>query len=66
LHNKNTIKSVLQEVEGIGEKRRVELHRHFKTMDNLKNATVEQIAQVKGMTKPTAQKLYDFLHKNDV
>jgi excinuclease ABC subunit C len=66
LHNKNTIKSVLQEVEGIGEKRRVELHRHFKTMDNLKLATVEQIAQVKGMTKPTAQKLYDFLHKNDV
>ncbi len=65
LHNKNTIKSVLQEVDGIGEKRRVALHRHFKTMDNLKKATVEDIAKVKGMTKPTAQKLFDFLHQND-
>ena len=62
LHNKNTIKSVLQEVDGIGEKRRVELHRHFKTMENLQKATVEEIAKVKGMTKPTAQKLYNFLH----
>ena len=65
LHNKNTIKSVLQEVDGIGEKRRIALHRHFKTMDNLKSASVEDIAKVKGMTKPTAQKLFDFLHQND-
>ena len=64
LHNKNTIKSVLQEVDGIGEKRRIALHRHFKTMDNLKNASVDDIAKVKGMTKPTAQKLFDFLHQS--
>ena len=65
LHNKNTIKSVLQEVDGIGEKRRIALHRHFKTMDNLKSASIEDIAKVKGMTKPTAQKLFDFLHQKD-
>ena len=65
LHNKNTIKSVLQEVDGIGEKRRIALHRHFKTMDNLKSASIEDIAKVKGMTKTTAQKLFDFLHQND-
>ena len=65
LHNKNTIKSVLQEVEGIGEKRRVALYRHFKSMDNLKNATVDDIAKVKGMTKQTAQKLFDFLHSSE-
>lgn len=62
LHNKNSIKSVLQDVEGIGEKRRIELHRHFKSMDNLRNATVEEIAEVKGMTKPIAEKLYAYLH----
>ncbi len=65
LHNKNSIKSVLQDVEGIGEKRRVELHRKFKSMDNLKQATVQELAAVKGMTTPVAQKLYDFLHAND-
>lgn len=62
LHNKNSIKSVLQDVDGIGEKRRVELYRKFRSMDNLKNATVEEIASVKGMTRPVAEKLYEFLH----
>lgn len=62
LHNKNSIKSVLQDVDGIGEKRRVELHRKFRSMDNLKNATAEEIASVKGMTRPVAEKLYEFLH----
>lgn len=62
LHNKNSIKSVLQDVEGIGEKRRIELHRHFKSMDNLRAATADEIASVKGMTRPTAERLYAFLH----
>lgn len=64
LHNKNSIKSVLQDVEGIGEKRRIELHRHFKSMDNLREATAEEIASVKGMSKPVAEKLYKYLHEN--
>lgn len=63
LHNKNSIKSVLQDVDGIGEKRRIELHRHFKSMENLRGATVEEIASVKGMTMPVAQKLFEFLHQ---
>ncbi len=63
LHNRNSVKSVLQDVEGIGEKRRIELHRHFKSMDNLRAATVEEIASVKGMSRPAAEKLYEYLHE---
>lgn len=62
LHNRNSIKSVLQDVPGIGEKRRIELHRKFKSMDALRQATVEQIAETRGMTKTTAQALYKYLH----
>ncbi|MCH5152763.1 MAG: excinuclease ABC subunit UvrC [Clostridiales bacterium] len=65
LHNKSSIKSVLQDVEGIGEKRRIELHRKFKSMDNLRAATVEEIAETKGITRPIAEKLYEYLHIND-
>lgn len=65
LHNKNSIKSVLQDVDGIGEKRRIELHRKFKSMDNLRAATVEELAAVKGMNVTVAQKLFEFLHSND-
>ncbi len=63
LHNRNSVKSVLQDVEGIGEKRRIELHRHFKSMDNLRAATVEDIASVKGMSRTAAEKLYGYLHE---
>lgn len=62
LHNKNSIKSVLQDVPGIGEKRRIELHRKFKSMDALREATVEEIAETHGMTKPVAEALYKYLH----
>ena len=65
LHNRNSIKSVLQDVEGIGEKRRIELHRKFKSMEALSAASVEDIADTKGMTRPTAEKLYKYLHGED-
>lgn len=65
LHNKNSIKSVLQDVEGIGEKRRIELHRKFKSMDNLTAATVDEVAETKGMTRPTAERLYKYLHPDE-
>ena len=65
LHNRNSIKSVLQDVEGIGEKRRIELHRKFKSMDNLKAASVDEIAETKGMSLATAEKLYEYLHQNN-
>ena len=65
LHNRNSIKSVLQDVEGIGEKRRIELHRKFKSMDNLRAATVEELADVKGMNRATAEKLYEYLHQGE-
>ena len=64
LHNKTSIKSVLQDVEGIGEKRRIELHRKFKSMEALSAASVEEIAETKGMTRATAEKLYKYLHQD--
>ena len=65
LHNRNSIKSVLQDVEGIGEKRRIELHRKFKSLDNLKAATIEDIAETKGMTRTAAERLYEYLHQEE-
>ena len=65
LHNRNSIKSVLQDVEGIGEKRRIELHRKFKSMDNLKAASIDELAETKGMSRATAEKLYEYLHQGE-
>ncbi len=65
LHNRNSIRSTLQDIDGIGEKRRIALHKKFKSMDNLKVATLDDIAKTDGMNMPTAKRLYDFLHKTD-
>lgn len=65
LHNRNSIRSTLQDIDGIGEKRRIALHKKFKSMDNLKAATLDDIAKTDGMNMPTAKRLYEFLHKTD-
>lgn len=55
----------LLQVEGIGKARAKELLRHFKTLTALKNAEVEQLCAVKGMTKPAAEAVYAFYHPED-
>ena len=62
LHGKNSLKTILGEVDGIGPKRQMALYRHFKNVDAIKSATVEQLKSVKGMTATSAQKVYDYFN----
>lgn len=60
LRSKRNLVSVLDHVEGIGPKRWQELWKAFKTLDAMKAATVEELADVEGMNYAAAQTLYDF------
>lgn len=60
LRGKRNLVSVLDHVEGIGSKRRQELWKAFKTLDEMKAASVEKLAAVESMNYAAAQKLYDF------
>lgn len=60
LRGKRNLVSVLDHVEGIGSKRRQELWKVFKTLDEMKAASVEELAAVESMNYAAAQKLYDF------
>lgn len=60
LRSKAMTKSFLDEVEGIGEVRKKQIWKHFKSMKRLKEATVEEIAAV--VPKAVAQNIYDMLH----
>lgn len=60
IRNKAMTKSILDEVEGIGEVRKKEIWKHFKSMKKLKEATVEEISAV--VPKAVAQNIYDVLH----
>lgn len=57
---KHNLVSILDHVEGIGPKRRQELWKKFKTLDAMKAATVEELADTDSMNIKAAQTLYDF------
>ncbi len=60
LRSENQTKSMLEAIEGIGPSRRKALLTHFRSIDEIKNADVDQLAAVEGMTVKSAQAVYDF------
>ena len=61
LRSKGQIKSVLDDIPGIGPKRRLALIRHFKSIDAIKEASVEEIADAPGMNLKAARAVADAL-----
>ncbi|MCP8967375.1 excinuclease ABC subunit UvrC [Ectobacillus ponti] len=57
LHGKSAIQSVLDEIPGVGEKRKKQLLKHFGSVKKLKEATVEEIAAA-GVPKNVAETIY--------
>ena len=65
LRAKRSVASALSTVPGVGEKRRRALLTHFKSVEALRAATVEQLAAVEGMNRPAAENVWNFLHPGD-
>lgn len=63
LRSKSQVKSVLDDIPGIGEVRRKALMRHFKSIEEIKNAEVEELLQVDGINHPQAEAVYTFFRK---
>ncbi len=57
--------SRLEDIEGIGPKRRQKLLTHFGGLKGVKNAGAEDIAKIDGISRSLAQKIYDQLHGVD-
>ena len=62
-HTSKSFKSSLTEIEGIGPAKAKALLKHFKTIAAIKEADVEALKAVKGMTEKTAQAVFEFYHK---
>ncbi len=62
LRNKAQVKSVLDDIEGVGPARRKALMRRFQSLENIKNASMEELAQTESMTRTAAEAVYRFFH----
>lgn len=65
LRTSHSIQSRLEQIPGIGPKRRKAVLNHFKTVEALNEASVEQIATVDGVGEKYAKTIYDFLHPSE-
>ena len=57
LRDKQTTHSVLDEVDGIGEAKKKALLKKFKTINNIKNADIEELIEVPGITEKLAKSI---------
>ena len=58
----NSIKTILDDIPGIGPKRRKNLIQHFGNINALTDASVEEIEKVKEISKGLAKEIYQYLH----
>lgn len=60
LRSKSQVKSVLDEIPGVGPARRKALMRHFKSIEDVKNATVEELCRVPEIPVNVAEQIAGF------
>ena len=65
LRSKEQVRSVLDEIPGIGATRRKALLRKFKSVDNIREASEEELACTESMNAGSARKVYEFFHKGE-
>lgn len=63
LRSKAQVHSTLDEIPGVGPARRKALMRHFASIEELREATPEKIAEVPEISENQAKAIYDFFHK---
>ena len=62
LRSKGQIHSILDDIEGIGPTRRKALMKYFKSIEEIRVASEEELGNVPSMNRQSAQKVYQFFH----
>ena len=64
LRSKEQVHSILDDIPGIGDTRRKALLRKFKSVENIRDASEEELAQTESMNAGSARQGYEFFHKS--
>lgn len=63
LRSKAQVQSILDEIPGVGKERKKILITHFKSIENLRKASLEEIEACEGIPQKVAAQIYDYFHK---
>ena len=66
LRGANQVHSFLDDIDGIGEKRRKALMKHFKSAEDIRAASIDELKAVPSMNEKAAESVYMYLHKDSV
>lgn len=62
LRRQNQVRSILDEIPGVGPARRKALLKYFKDVEQIRNATLEELESAPDIPKSTAKYIYEFFH----
>jgi excinuclease ABC subunit C len=62
LRGKYEVKSVLDDIKGIGPVKRKALMKAFLDIDKIRNASISELMEVDGITLELAENIYSFFH----
>ncbi|NBH84321.1 excinuclease ABC subunit UvrC [bacterium C-53] len=62
LRSKGQVKSILDDIEGIGPARRKALMKHFGSIERIRDASIEELREAPNMNERAAQSVYGFFH----
>ena len=60
--SKMSIRSVFDDISGIGPERKKILKKHFGSIDSLKLASLEELKEIKSIPKNILEKIYEYFH----
>ena len=60
--SKSAVSSILLEIDGVGKNRASALLKHFKSIKAIKAASAEDLCAVKGISRPAAEKIYEYFN----
>lgn len=62
LRSQGQVRSILDDIEGIGPARRKALMRRFKSLEAIRDASLEELSSTEGMNRRAAESVYGFFH----
>lgn len=62
LRGQSQIHSILDDIPGVGPKRRKDLMKHFQSLEAIKNADIEELKKLPSMNEKSAEDVYNFFH----